>query len=88
MLHSQVLDMIGSCGLSFRKPQPADQTAAPAVAAISSEAPPEELLQYNILTDSSGVRYDTLVTLQVGLASCRSSMSPKMVWPTQVLSPT
>ena len=60
IMYNQVLDNIGSCGLAFRKPQPADHTAAPAAAAIPSAAPPDELLQHGILTDSFGVRYDTL----------------------------
>ena len=59
MVYNQVLDMLGSCGLAFKKPQPADLSAAPAAAAVQYDAP-EELLQYDILTDSFGVRYDTL----------------------------
>ena len=36
LAYNRVLDIIGSCGLAFKKPQPA---AAPAAAAVHSEAP-------------------------------------------------
>ena len=64
MTYNQVLDMIGSCGLAFKKPQPADVSAAPAVAAVPSEAPPEDLLKYDIFTNSSGQHYAQLGHLQ------------------------
>ena len=52
--------MIGSTGLSFRKPQPLDVSEAPAVAAVPSEPPPDDLLAADIGTNSSGQRYDDL----------------------------
>ena len=43
--------------MTFRVPLP-DDAAAPAAAAIASPAPPESVLNYDILTDSNGVRHD------------------------------
>ena len=43
---NKVLDGIGSCGLTFKRPGPDDQNAPPAAAAIPSKAPPEEILKY------------------------------------------
>ena len=64
MAYNQVLDIIGGSGLAFKKPQPDDPSAAPAAAAVPSEAPPEDILTYDIMTDSSGQRYDQLGHLQ------------------------
>ena len=58
--YNLVLEKIGGSGLAFIKPQPDAPTAAPAAAAIPEEAPPDHLLQYDICTNSSGTRHDTL----------------------------
>ena len=60
LAYNQVLDVIGSTGLVFKKPQPADASDYPAAAAVPSEAPPDEILKYDIFTNSSGQRFDQL----------------------------
>ena len=46
LAYNQVLDIIGSTGLIFKKPQPANTSEYPSVSAVPSEAPSEEILKY------------------------------------------